>query len=206
MIKKSIKKSSKKNIRKTIKKNIKLKNRYFTHANGGRPFEVEDYGNKVIVYKQTYEEEDDIPFHWIREKKLFEIPYKKIFVGDNDLNYEKYLKKGKGSKGNSILLEHKKEKNKYTYIGSDIGEFKTINGDVIKKYYSPIGNNDVPYPFAIGEKYTYLIIEEVYIPNEKLDFTLDIYGQYYGFLTTSSILEAKTNLKNVAKDLTFTFF
>ena len=185
MIKKSIKKPTKKYIRKTIRKNIKPKHRYFTHANGGRPFEVEDYGNKVIVYKQTYEEEDDIPFHWIREKKLFEIPYKKIFVGDNDLNYEKYVKKGKGSKGNSILLEHK-EKNKYTYIGSDIREFKTINGDIIKKYYSPIGNNDVPYPYAIGEKYTYLMIEQVYIPNEKLDFTLDIYGQYYGFATSSS--------------------
>lgn len=181
MIKKSIKKSTKKYIRKTIRKTIKPKYRYFTHANGGRPFEVEDYGNKVIVYKQTYEEEDDIPFHWIREKKLFEIPYKKIFVGDNDLNYEKYVKKGKGSKGNSILLKHK-EKNKYTYIGSDIREFKTINGDLIKKYYSPIGNNDVPYPYAIGEKYTYLMIEQVYIPNEKLDFTLDIYGQYYGFV------------------------
>ena len=36
------------------------------------------------------------------------------------------------------------------------------------------------------------MIEQVYIPNEKLDFTLDIYGQYYGFVTSSKLTKDKS--------------
>ena len=62
-------------------------------------------------------------------------------------------------RGNSILLQT--GKNKYVYIGDGIRSFTTKNGDVIKKYYSPVGNNEVPYPYAIGDKYVYIMLHNV---------------------------------------------
>ena len=54
----------------------------------------------------------------------------------------------------------KLSKHKYIYIGWKIYEFKT--NDEIIKYVSPIGNSDVPYPYTIGTKNTYLMIEDIY--------------------------------------------
>jgi hypothetical protein len=57
------------------------------------------------------------------------------------LKFKEYeLKKGE-RRGNTILLQT--GKNKYVYIGDGIRSFTTKNGDVIKKYYSPVGNNVV---------------------------------------------------------------
>ena len=38
--------------------------------------------------------------------------------------------------------------------------------DEIKKYYSMIGNSDVPYPVAIGEKNVYFLIESTYLSKD----------------------------------------
>jgi hypothetical protein len=94
------------------------------------------------------------------------------------LNFKGYAKKGTG-KGNTILLEVLP--NEYVYIGNEIKAFQTKQDDMIIKYISPIGNSDVPYPYAIGKKFTYLILENKYIPNELVDLTRDVYSQYYGF-------------------------
>lgn len=132
-----------------------VKSKY--HDNGGRPFLVKDLATEVSVYKQS----DEKSF-----TQLFNVKYEKIFIGDD-------MDKGQ-HKGNSILL--KLSKHKYMFIGWNISTFK-----VPKNYYSPIGNNDVPYPYAIGEKYTYLMLENVYIPTELLDFSDDVYNYYYNF-------------------------
>ena len=58
---------------------------------------------------------------------------------------------------------------KYLYIGSEIYSFNTIEDDVIIDYFSDIGNNDVPYPYAIGEKYIYFMLERYCV--EKFLFT-----------------------------------
>ena len=50
--------------------------------------------------------------------------------------------------GNSILV-HISE-NKYVYIGSSIYSFES-QAKIIR-YISPVGNSDVPYPYAIDEK------------------------------------------------------
>ena len=162
---------------------------YEIHDNGGRPFIADVTSKKVIVYKNDYNEDAN---DWIIGKKLLEIPYKEIFIGDNDKKQEYYDDKGV-YKGNSILL--KLTDSKYQYIGESIKTFDTIKGDKIKKYYSPVGNNDVPYPYAVGEKYTYLMIESVYIPNESLDMIGGPYEQYYGHVNTD------INVKKEAKHL-----
>jgi hypothetical protein len=62
------------------------------------------------------------------------------------------------------------------YIGKCIYEFEPE--DIIL-YMSPTKNSSVPYPYAKGKNYTYLLIENVYILNDLLDFKQDIYSQYY---------------------------
>jgi hypothetical protein len=83
---------------------------------------------------------------------------------------------GHGAKfdGNSILLEIKKKS--YVYIGSEIFAFKTDND--ITDYVSPVGNNDVPYPYAIdSEMNYYLMIENVKL--KILTNQEDPYKYYY---------------------------
>ena len=53
---------------------------------------------------------------------------------------------------NTILLEC--EDSKYVYVSElEIFEFRT--DDKILDYLSLMGNNMIPYTFAVGEKYTY---------------------------------------------------
>ena len=62
--------------------------------------------------------------------------------------------------GNTILLL---VNNYYIYISNNIQKFK-INDEIIK-YYSFVGNNDVPYPLAIGKKNIYFFeYPEGYLP------------------------------------------
>jgi hypothetical protein len=42
---------------------------------------------------------------------------------------------------------------------------------VIEKYYSPVGNSAVPYPYAVGQKYVYLMLDNEYEPVEDFDLT-----------------------------------
>ena len=173
----------------TLKKEKGMKS-YAIHDNGGKPFLVGDLGGKVVVYKQEFNEDME---EYTLGKKLLEISYKKIFVGDNTLEQEGYAPKGEG-KGNSILLQL--TKNKYMFIGWKIETFKVPDGDEILNYYSPIGNNDVPYPYAVGKKYTYLMIENVYLPNEVLEMH-DVYAHYYGHLSS----QGATSIKKEAKSM-----
>ena len=73
--------------------------------------------------------------------KLMSVKYEQIFLGDNGLNDAYWTFKRGIAKGNTILLHL--GKGKYILIGKGIVSFSTKNGDVIKKYYSPVGNNVV---------------------------------------------------------------
>jgi hypothetical protein len=159
-------------------KDMKVKPKYIYEIidNGGTPFLVFDYISRVDVYNQVYNAESN---QYEIQGKIMESKYNKIFVGDNELNAPDYdLKKGTG-RGNTVLLQV--DKNKYIYIGDGIRSFTTKEGDVIQQYYSPVGNNAVPYPYALGQKYAYLLLDDTYIPLEMFDLTKDVYTQYYGF-------------------------
>jgi hypothetical protein len=43
---------------------------------------------------------------------------------------------------------------------------------------SDIGNSDVPYPYAIGEKYTYIMLDFVYHQTSKIDLN-SVYQYHY---------------------------
>jgi hypothetical protein len=148
--------------------------RYEIHDNGGRPFLVDDYGSKVIVYYQQFDFNTDAH---LPPEELFQATYEKLFVGDKPAwqvpeNWEE------GFKGNTILL--KLVDGSYMYIGESIYTFQALEGDTIHTYFSEVGNNDVPYPFAIGEKYVYFLMEyHEAVPTDYFDLTKNVYEQYY---------------------------
>lgn len=78
-----------------------------------------------------------------------------------------------GSDGNTILL---KLENEYIYVGGEIYSFKPETK--IINYISPIGNNDVPYPYAIDENGRYYLMIENVVLDDVGDYT-DPYRYYY---------------------------
>ena len=113
---------------------------YETHDNGGRPF--------------TIAINDDIAtITHIESNTVYVQRFIQCFVGEADNHSEA---------GNSILLLV--NANKYVYIGHKMFTFTSIA--LIITYRSPIGNSDVPYPYAIDEDgNVYLLIEDAVIRN-----------------------------------------
>lgn len=141
---------------------------YKIHDNGGRPFEVTVRGKNVKVYKIK---EDTEP------KELFDWTVDEVFIGKKSPGGGYDGLKPREAEGNSLLV---KKGSKYIYIGSEIYEFTPFEEDTVEKYYSDIGNNDVPYPYAIGQKYVYLLLEKVAVERGLFDLKDDVYQQYYG--------------------------
>jgi hypothetical protein len=132
---------------------------YKIHNNGDIPYIV-CIGETVQIYQfpsDCGDHSNDTDYY---TQLVLEIVPEKIFIG-SDREHE----------GNSILL--KTTQNHYIYIGHTIYEF--IAEDEILEYHSLIGNSDMPYPYAVGEKFMYLMIENVFI--NKIDD--DPYYYYY---------------------------
>ena len=82
-------------------------------------------------------------------------------------------------------------------IAHCIYEFYTI--DNIIKYYSLVGNSDVPYTVAIGENFIYFMLDKTYVPinyfnNIKKSLLYNAYQYYYGYYDGEP-------LKNYAKKM-----
>lgn len=131
---------------------------YFTHDNYNRPFcvYIDETKNEVHVYKRhdgEYSKELQYYTVLIRTFKT-----SKIFIGESPLSPMTEYSGAYGAEfdGNSILL--KINDNKYVFIGETIYSFNTSNE--IVKFVSPVGNNDVPYPYAIDDKDNYYFLLE----------------------------------------------
>jgi len=97
--------------------------------------------------------------------------------------------------GNSVLLKSKKDK--YIFIGDSIFSFSTPSRDQIISFSSPMGNSAVPYPFAVGHKYTYLFLEHIYVPNSTLrNFNPLLQDPYNWFYQHTSNLTSQ-NVQNM---------
>jgi hypothetical protein len=121
----------------------------------------------------------------------------KIYPGiDNSNKLYNDINNGPKRNGNSIIVKLKS--NEYLYIGDRIYLFKIQNNDEIIKYYSPIGNNMVPYPYILGKKYTYLMIDEVYIDNNLL-VNDNPYTQYYSTFPSMKKKQNKETKEELAK-------
>lgn len=141
------------------------------------------------VYKRVWRKEDEdefdeskFPKKW---KSIIEATrYKKIYVGRDGSYYYGTGKETDQFYGNSVLVELPKTKTQKTstfmFIGDEI--FTFCPEDEIVSYRSDMGNSGVPYPFAVGTTYTYLMIAQTYMKNDMLytDQTMGPYEQFYG--------------------------
>ena len=191
-------KNSKKSMKtlKNYNKNNKGKS-YFIHDNGNRPFLVVIDKKNVNIYKvpkKIYDENlknilndnfKDLSKNKSNYSELIKEykNVKQIFIGKSSTQ-SKMAKLsggyGKNFDGNSILIEIKDKY--YCYIGSLINEFTTK--DKIKKYESPVGGNDVPYPVAYSDESIYFFdfnnikrVSKELFNSLKVD---DLWKNYYG--------------------------
>jgi len=146
---------------------------YYTHDNGGRPFRV-DITEK---YVKVYIGEQDEPYVLIKTY----VNLSQIFVGRSPKNAMTEFSGGYGPlfDGNSILIGNNIDGVRtYVHIGCNIFSFTPYAK--IVEYVSPIGNNDVPYPYAIDELGNYyLMIEDVILLKPVLVDEKDPYWYYY---------------------------
>ena len=192
---------------KKIKENLKGYKSYFTHDNGGRLFLVYIKNNDVHIYKisnKYYIRNSNWSYINANNNKCFYNEFvkaykcKKVFIGKSPKCIMTEFSGGYGPKfdGNSILLQI--DSNKYVFVGHNIYEFKI--DDTINEYYSPVGNNDVPYPVALGSKNTYFMLDQTYVSNDKFkDLTkknkIDLYSYYYGHSGNEKLEKYAKNMK-----------
>jgi len=149
--------------------------KYNIHSNGATPFFVEVSGKTVTVLKNMNMEIENPP------KKLFTVNADEVFIGKTSPTGPK------SPSGNTILF---RVGSTYTYIGSELYEFTT--NDLIIKYYSDLGNSDVPYPYAVGQKYIYIMLDKVAIDKSFFNMKEDIYKQYYENIKKLKTIKLKT--------------
>jgi len=150
--------------------------------NGYVPYVVEITPTTLCVIQQNAKERGQPK----QNTEIYRTPYKHVFLGEKtgrltDATYRK---------GSSILVEQSPMN--YVYIGSEIYAFHTK--EPIIAYESPVGSSSVPYPYAVGEEYTYFMLDKEKVPNELLDPKKDAYGQFYGY-TVSKKEEAAIEKK-----------
>eukprot|EP00386_Alphamonas_edax_P007661 GDKI01025481.1.p1 GENE.GDKI01025481.1~~GDKI01025481.1.p1 ORF type:complete len:317 (-),score=92.34 GDKI01025481.1:215-1165(-) len=161
---------------------------YWTHDNGGRPFLLRVTPRVFAVYRkgdkremQEMKGEDRTMEHIAYADQNYSClgrqvsarhpskytllacdphAYKRIFIGD----YETKNTHPDFGIGNSCLVEI--QDRKWMWVGDQVLAFTTP--DHIHAFHSPIGNNDVPYPYAMGDQYTYFLIENGKLPTSKL--------------------------------------
>jgi hypothetical protein len=125
---------------------------YLTHDNHSRPFCVYIDNNDVHVFKLDDSDLDSENYTTF----VSSFTAKEIFIGKSPLNETTKYSAGHGPTfdGNSILL--KIDTHEYVFIGDMIFSFKAKNE--IVTFVSPVGNNDVPYPYAIDSENNYYFL------------------------------------------------
>jgi hypothetical protein len=135
---------------------------YMIHDNGNLPFTVVIQRNEntdssiVKVYLNPDEDEADQ-----NPVQILEFVAQKVFIGKSPVSSQTLFSGGHGPRfdGNSILLHI--EGKKYVSIGESIFSFESF--DTIINFISPVGNNNVPYPFCTDSagRYYFMIEDTV---------------------------------------------
>lgn len=109
--------------------------------------------------------------------------------------------------GNSVLLQLRGPgqdgMSVYVFIGEEVYSF--IPKDPILRYVSTMGNSTVPYPYALGEENTYLMIENTFVPNELLiplasKYGPDPYAIFYSSGFEASLPRGRRDTTRVFKE------
>jgi len=148
---------------------------YEINDNAMFPFVVVDYGaGRASIYNNRFNE---LTNRGELNDNLMDVKYEKLFLGDNGKNDPYWRFKRGVERGNNILMQT--GKGKYLFVGKCILSFSAMKGDTIRRFYSPMGGNYDSFPYAIGDKYVYLLNEKKYAPISEFDMTKDVMIQYY---------------------------
>ena len=133
---------------------------------------VFDYGGgNASIYNNRFNE---ITNRGELKGKLMDVKYEQLFLGDNGMNdpYWRVFERG----NNSLFQTGK---GKYLFVGKGILSFSAMNGDTIRRFYSPMGGNYDSFPYAVGDKYVYLLNDKKCALISEFDMTKDVIRQYY---------------------------
>lgn len=149
--------------------NFQLMATYDTHDNHNRPLQIKIYASAKETRVDIFR--DKLKIHTINTPS-------RIFMGISPVNTMTIFSGGFGpeAQGNTFLINT--HDNEYVYLQKNIVKFHTDSP--IVTFMSPLGNNDVPYPYAIDANgryyllgYDWRILSQV-PPNVD-----DIYDYYY---------------------------
>lgn len=158
---------------KRVTRKISRGSRYLTMNNGANYWLVEDFPKekRVIIYKHNVDRETG---KVVDNVKVTEMNYTALWTPHKDSG--KFME-GIWSKSTMLI----QKKNIFVLVYNTISEFKLRPGDIPLKYMSPVGNNDSPYPYLIGEKFLYFFLNPFeYAPKESFDLSKDVNNQYLG--------------------------
>ena len=159
---------------------------YEINDNAVFPFVVVDYGaGRASIYNNRFNE---LTNRGELKDKLMDVKYEQLFLGDNGTNdpYWRVFERG-----NNILMQT--GKGKYLFAGKGLLSFSAIKGDTIRRFYSPMGGNYDSFPYAVGDKYVYLLNEKKCAPISEFDMTKDVMMQYYCYETGAECKKYKTS-------------
>ncbi len=148
--------------------------------NGGTPYRVDVDNDTLTIFKNSTNSADALHdyFRPITSLLMSVHSYSLYPTLNNPTAYDpsRYV----FIENNTLLIYM--GNGKYMHIGSKVYTFTTINKEKIQSYYSPIGNSDVPQPYALGEYNTYLLGHGLKaIPNSSWVHTpcMEPYTVYY---------------------------
>lgn len=153
---------------------------YYTLDNGGRPFKVVIAKSAVTVFPLIDNQDPELGSSsedTYSDTAVAEFLPERVLVGVDPRDSQ--------NKGNTVLL-HLRDL-EYVFIGQNIVSFRALAP--ITQYSSPVGNSDVPYPFAVdSDGRNYLITESAVVENVPRKFKSDPYEYYYRrYLITSDV-------------------
>lgn len=154
--------------------------KYEVHDNGGRPFSVLVSDKKVQIVRNPQKEDE-------KAKLIKKTTAEKVHVG---------FYKNPEFTGNSVLIEMKR---KFIFVGWKVQEFSLEPKDQIERYFSMVGNSDVPYPVLVGEKNVYFMLDMKFVPRSefppmRISDWENAYAWYYGH-------KGDKKLESVAQDM-----
>jgi hypothetical protein len=160
---------------------------YLIHDNGGRPFKFIATKKGIDIF--TYQDEEDFDYSQCSQKLVYNVHLLSIkkfigfWIGIDTGNENCYFRLVADEfKGNSILIQE----TKFSYVSVGQSVYRFATDEKILDYMSPVGGSDVPYPIAYSEKNVYFILENKYVPIERLNTPATpinaekMYSEFYG--------------------------
>ena len=162
---------------------------YFTHDNGGRSFKVNVSSDNSVAIYNNY-----------KDVLVLKEQFDEIYIGESPKCQFTEYSAGFGDDfiGNSIAYI---KDNVCTFIGSTrVFRFHFEKDEKVQYYVSMVGNNDVPYPYLITNKYIYFTEDQTRMQTKHISDVRSCYKECFYTLycynnAFSSLMEKMDNIE-----------